>query len=106
MESMSEARIYSRTACPIQNGPSHIGEWILEFEPESAPEIEALMGWVASGDVRQQVRLTFPNRESAEAYCRHEKLAYTVQAPAPHRRRRRSYAENFIPFEDGTPKPI
>lgn len=103
---MPEARIYSRTACPIQNGPAHVGEWIVEFEPETRPEIEWLMGWVAGSDVRQQIHLTFDSREAAEAYCRKQGIEYNVQAPAPHRKTRRTYADNYLPFPDGTPRPI
>lgn len=102
----AEARIYRRSASPVQNGPAHIGEWILEFEPAAAPGIEPLMGWISSQDVLQQVRLTFDSREAAETYCRNAGLACTIPTPAPRKRRPRSYSDNFVPFEDGTPRPI
>lgn len=102
----AQVRIYRRNPSPMQSGPAHAGEWIAEFEPGCAPDIDPLMGWIGSADVLQQVRLTFDSREAAEAYCQREEIPYTVQAPRERKRRPRSYADNFIPFEDGGPRPI
>jgi hypothetical protein len=102
----AQARITRRTSSPVQSGPAHVGEWILEFEPATAPEIEPLMGWISSDDVLQQVILTFDSRKAAEDYCKREHLPYTVQAPHERKRRPKSYADNFVPFEDGGPRPI
>lgn len=102
----AEARLYRRDASPVQSGPAHAGEWILEFEPVLSPGIEPLMGWTSSQDVLQQIRLTFDSLEAAEHYCRREGVAWTVLPPPKSRRKRKSYADNYLPFEDGTPRPI
>ncbi len=102
----AQARILRRDPSPMQAGPAHVGEWLLEFEPATAPDIDPLMGWTSSQDMLSQVRLTFDSREAAEAYCRRQHIAYTVSEPTPRRRRPKSYADNFVPFEDGGPRPI
>src|SRR5262245_41593630 len=43
--------------------------WVLDFEPEAPRQVEPLMGWTSSGDMRQQLRLRFDNKEGAIAYC-------------------------------------
>lgn len=100
------ARIYRRTPNPMQSGRAHSGEWIVEFEPHLKPGIDPLMGWTSSADPLQQVRLSFAAMEAAVAFCRRQRLPFDLEQPAPRRVRRRSYAENFEPFEDGGPKPI
>jgi hypothetical protein len=100
---VAEARISRRSAEPVQSGRAHADEWIVEFEPAIRPDVDPLMGWLSSCDVLQQVRMSFPDLQSAESYCRREGLAYTVVIPHKGKRRPRSYAENFMPFEDGPP---
>lgn len=102
----AHAVIQRRSPSPVQSGPAHVGEWLLEFEPTSAPGIDPLMGWTSSQDVLHQVRLTFDSREAAEAYCVRQGVAFTVREPTRRRRRPKSYADNFVPFEDGGPRPI
>src|SRR5215468_3101255 len=53
------ARIYKPAKTAMQSGTAKTREWVLEFEPEQPREIEPLMGWTSSGDMRQQVRLRF-----------------------------------------------
>jgi hypothetical protein len=102
---MTEVRIARRTAQPVQAGPARLDEWVLEFAPVDPPEVDLLMGWLSSTDVRQQVRIGFPTLETALAYCRRQGWEATVETP-PRRPRRRGYADNFVPLEDGTEKPI
>jgi NADH dehydrogenase ubiquinone Fe-S protein 4 len=96
------ARIYRPAKTAMQSGQGKTGQWILEFEPEERRRIEPLMGYTASGDTRQQLRLQFPSAESAEAYCRKNGIAFIVHKPHDPRRRRASYAENFA-FDRKTP---
>lgn len=103
---LATARIYRRSPNPMQAGRAHSGDWIVEFEPHLKPGIDPLMGWISSADPLQQVRLTFATEDEAVGYCRRQKLAYDLERPPPHKSRPKSYSENFIPFEDGTPKPI
>lgn len=41
------------------------GGWVLEFERASPPYLEPLMGWTAGGDPFAQIRLKFPDLQSA-----------------------------------------
>lgn len=103
---IAPVRVYSRSPNPMQGGPAHVGEWIVEFEPHLKPGIDPLMGWTSSADPQRQVRLTFETREAAESYCRRQKLNYELEEPPVRRPKRKSYSDNFTPFEGNGPKPI
>jgi hypothetical protein len=68
---------------------------VLEFEQEKPREIEPLMGWTSSADMKQQIRLRFDSREEAVAYAEREGIAYRVEEPTEVKRRTMSYADNF-----------
>ena len=53
------ARIYKPAKSAMQSGQAKTHEWLLEFEPEQARNIEPLMGWTSSGDMKAEVTLTF-----------------------------------------------
>ncbi len=44
-------------------------KWVLEYEPESPRQIEPLMGWTSSSDMKSQVKLRFDSKEEAIAYA-------------------------------------
>jgi NADH dehydrogenase ubiquinone Fe-S protein 4 len=89
------ARIYKPARTAMQSGSAKTKEWVLDYEPEQPREIEPLMGWTASGDMRQQVRLRFDTADEAVAYCERQGVPYQVfEAKAPVRRTI-SYADNF-----------
>ena len=77
--------------------------WRLRFEPESARELDPLMGWTSSSDMRSQVRLGFATKEEAIAYAEREGIPYRVEEPKPNNawRRIQSYADNFKPSRKG-----
>jgi|GEM_PF-350389 ETC complex I subunit conserved region. len=104
--SVARARIYRPSPNPMQSGRARRGEWVVEFEPHLKPGIDPLMGWTSSADPLQQVRMTFPGLDEAIAFCRRQRLAFGVEKPAPRKVRYRSYTENFLPFEDGSPRPV
>jgi hypothetical protein len=89
------ARIYKPARTAMQSGTAKTREWVLDYEPEQPREIEPLMGWTSSGDMRQQVRLTFDTAEEAIAYCERNGIAYQVSEPQPPARRTMSYSDNF-----------
>ena len=93
--SIMAARIYKPAQTAMQSGTARTKEWVLDFEPETPREIEPLMGWTASGDMRQQVRLQFDTAQDAIAYCERHGMAYQLQKPKPKTRRVISYADNF-----------
>jgi len=89
------ARIYRPAKTAMQSGRALTHKWVLEFEPQSAPKIEPLMGWTASSDMLQQVRLEFDGREEAIAYADKHGIAYQVFEPHPSKARARAYSDNF-----------
>jgi hypothetical protein len=89
------ARIYSPAKTAMQSGKAKTGHWVLEFEPEQPRKIDPLMGYTSSGDMKSQIRLTFPTLEEAVAYAERNGLEFRVQEPKEARRRQISYTENF-----------
>jgi len=79
----------------MQSGKGNTKEWVLEFEPASAREIDPLMGWTSSADTRSQVQLTFENKEDAMTYATRHGIAFMVSEESPRKVRRKSYADNF-----------
>ena len=61
------ARIYKPARTAMSSGTAKTREWILEFVPSSAREIEPLMGWTSSDDTQSQVKLQFETKEAALA---------------------------------------
>jgi hypothetical protein len=92
---MTTARIYQRPKNAMQSGRARTDRWVLEFEPAEAKRPDPLTGWAGSGDTREQVCLSFPTVEAAQAYAEREGLAFTV-IPAPERTLKlQAYADNF-----------
>lgn len=89
------ARIFRPAPNAMQSGRGKSKDWVLVFEPEVAREIEPLMGHTSSRDTRQQVRLSFPTLEEAEAYARRNGYAYTVQPAHVSTPKRTTYSDNF-----------
>ena len=89
------ARIYKPAKTAMQSGTGKTKEWVLDYEPEQPREIEPLMGWTSSGDMRQQVHLRFETVEEATAYCERHGIAYQIFHSRPPARRVMSYADNF-----------
>ena len=81
------ARIYKPAKTAMQSGNAKTKEWVLDYEPEQPREVEPLMGWTSSGDMRQQVRLHFDTAEEAVAYCERHGIAYQVFETTPPARR-------------------
>lgn len=90
-----EARIYRPARTAMQSGRARTAAWRLEFEPEAAKRLDALMGWTGSADMRGQVRLDFPSREAAAAFCDKRGIAYRVHEPRERKTKAKSYADNF-----------
>ncbi|APF37811.1 ETC complex I subunit [Chelatococcus daeguensis] len=89
------ARIYKPTKTAMQSGTAKTKRWLLEYEAEKPREVEPLMGWTSSSDMRQQLRLSFDSQEEAEAYARRNGIAYRVEQPLAPKRRIISYSDNF-----------
>jgi len=83
----------ARTA--TQSGSARTKLWVLEFDPEMPREVEPLMGWTSSGDMKSQIRLRFGSKEEAIHYAERNGLAYRVEEPAAVTRKIQSYSDNF-----------
>ena len=89
------ARIYKPAKTAMQSGQANTKEWVLDFAPETPREVEPLMGWTSSADMRQQIKLRFATKDEAVAYCQRHGLAYQVFEAKPAARRSISYSDNF-----------
>ncbi len=91
------ARIYQPAKTAMQSGIAKTHQWVLEFAPASAREVDPLMGWTSSDDTQSQVRLRFESREAALAYAAEKGIDAEVLDPKPRKPviRPRGYGENF-----------
>ena len=89
------ARISRPAKTATQSGTAKSTSWLLEFAPEAAREVEPLMGWTSSGDMKSQLHLQFSTKEEAVAYAERHGIPYQVQEGKPAQRRGMSYADNF-----------
>ncbi|QJU58211.1 hypothetical protein HL653_10765 [Sphingomonas sp. AP4-R1] len=62
-----------------QGGRARRGQWRVRFAPRVPPFVDPLTGWTGGCDPLIQIELHFPDRASAERYCRRERLRFTVQ---------------------------
>ncbi|BCX16496.1 MAG: ETC complex I subunit region [Geminicoccaceae bacterium] len=91
-----QARIYQPAKTAVQSGRFKTRYLVVEYEPRSPKMPDRLIGWVGSDDTAQQVRLQFPTKEAAIAWCERNGLDYTVSEPHTRVVRPKSYADNFI----------
>ena len=90
------ARIYLPARSAMQSVQAK-DKWALEYEPESPRQIEPLMGWTSSTDMRSQVKLRFDSKDEAVAYAQRNGIAYRIDEPKEATRKLVSYSENFLP---------
>jgi hypothetical protein len=89
------ARIYKPTRNAMQSGIAKTKLWVLDYEPEQARQVEPLMGYTSSADMKSQLRLDFDTKEEAIAYAERHGIAYQVQEPQEATRRKIAYSDNF-----------
>jgi hypothetical protein len=89
------ARIYRPARTAMQSGTAKTERWLLEYEPERPREIEPLMGWTSSGDMKSQLKLWFDSRDDAVAYATRNGIPFRVEEPHEARRRSMAYSDNF-----------
>ncbi len=94
---MAEVRIYRPARSAMQAGQRKTRKWRLEFLAGVPQSVEALMGWTASNDTREQVAITFPDRDSAIQFAETHGLQYVLAMPAEPVSGHQSYADNFRP---------
>jgi hypothetical protein len=89
------ARIYQRPKNAMQSGKARTADWILDFAPAEAKKPDPLMGWAGSGDMQQQVQLSFASEQEALAYASRHGIEARVHATPPRRLKIQAYADNF-----------
>ena len=90
------ARLYPAAKTAMQSGTAKAKGWILDYEPEEPRQVEPLMGWTSSADMKQEVRLSFPSKEEAIAFCERQGIPYQLFEDSERAPRKGlSYADNF-----------
>jgi hypothetical protein len=89
------ARIYRPAKTAMSSGQAKTHHWLLEFEPERPKEIEPLMGYTASEDMRSQIRLRFETKDEAIQYAERNGIAYQVFEPRDREPPAIAYSDNF-----------
>lgn len=89
------ARIYRPAKSAMQSGLANTKVWVLEYEPEAPRQVEPLMGWTSSSDMKSQLHMTFETKEEAIAYAERNGLPYTLSEPHVRKHQAKSYADNF-----------
>ena len=86
----------------MQSGFAKTGQWILEYIPETRRSPEDLMGWTASGDTLNQVKLKFETKEAAIAFAQAKGWQYLISKAKSRKVRPRNYVDNFkyVPPEE------
>ena len=88
-------RIYKPARNAMQSGIARTKEWVLVYPAADAREIDPLMGWTSSRDMKSQLQLSFATKDEAIAYAQRNGLAYKVSEPQTRAAVRKSYADNF-----------
>ncbi|WP_336959082.1 ETC complex I subunit [Sphingobium aquiterrae] len=89
------ARIYQIPKNAMQSGKALTHTWLLEYVPTEAKQADPLTGWAGSGDMQQQLRLTFPSADAARAYAEKNAIPYTLIPTVPKALKIQAYADNF-----------
>lgn len=91
------ARIYQPSKTAMSSGTAKTHQWVLEFAPASARDVDPLMGWTSSSDTQSQVKLRFDTKDAAISYAEAKGIDATVCAPTKRKANIRpgGYGENF-----------
>ncbi len=89
------ARIFRPSRNPMQSGKGKSKAWVLLFEPQSAREIDPLVGYTSTSDVQSQVKMNFETLEAATAYADKNGISYHVDMPHDASPKEVSYPDNF-----------
>ena len=104
-EADMNAKIYKPSKTAMQSGRkgkiSRGCEWVLTYPRRSAATPDRLMGWQSSSDTARQVRMHFPDLNSAIAYAVSNDIDYVVQQPKSRRAKPKAYADNFAFSRNG-----
>ena len=91
---MTIARISELDRKTTQSGRANTGQWVLEFERKEPLRPDPLTGWNGSGDTNPQVRMLFPTKDAAIAYCGKHGLTPHIVPASPVKLKIQAYADN------------
>lgn len=91
------ARIFQPAKTAMSSGVAKTKYWVLEHAPDSARDIDPLMGWTSSSDTQAQVRLKFDSKDAALEYAEEHGIEAIVIDPQKRKPniRQGGYGENF-----------
>ena len=90
------ARIYRPAKTAMQSGRAKTKAWLLEFDAETARQIDPLMGWTSAEDMTAgQVRLYFDSEHDAAAYAKKHGIPFQVEQPHEVQAQPKAYSDNF-----------
>lgn len=91
------ARIYRPAKTAMSSGTARTRSWVLEYVPDTARDVDPLMGWTSSSDTQSQVRIHFDTKAAALDYAKDHGIEATVVEPKERKPniRPRGYGENF-----------
>lgn len=91
------ARIYQPARTAMSSGTAKTRNWVLDYAPASARDVDPLMGWTSSDDTQSQVRLRFDTCEAALEYAEAHGIDAQVFEPKKRKPNVRpgGYGENF-----------
>ena len=95
-----KVRIYKPAQTAMSSGVAKTKNWILEYERIGGQGPEALMGWNASADTLNQVKLRFESAEAAIEYAVSQEWQYSLAKDHKKRIQPRHYGDNFKFFPD------
>lgn len=91
------ARIYKPARTAMSSGTAKTHDWVLEYAPATARDVDPLMGWTSSSDMDSQVRLQFSSKEAAVEYAQAKGIDVQVFEPKARKANVRpgGYGDNF-----------
>ena len=89
------ARIYQRQRNAMQSGRARTHLWVLEFESARSKRPDPLTGWAGGAETQEQVILTFPSLDAAQAYAAKNGIDAHVIPPETATLKLQAYADNF-----------
>lgn len=91
------ARIFQPAKTAMSSGQAKTKQWVLEYAPGEAREIDPLMGWTGSSDTQAQVRVRFDSKEAALRYADAHGIEAMVVEPKKRKPNIRpgGYGDNF-----------
>ena len=90
-----KVKIYQPSKSAMQSGRGNSAKWVLEYELATPRRTEPLMGWTASNDTLNQVRMKFASKDAAVAFAESEGWEYDVEEAQERKVKPQNYVDNF-----------